>query len=107
MESGPRRILMDQQVITLLERRVGRKYVRQRLGIERDHEIACVRRQYQLLSIRKGIYAPWLIRGALRLSGIYGRAQKHAERIEVCHNLVCSMRLPKSFDGLRILHISD
>jgi uncharacterized protein len=98
---------MDQQVIALLERRLGRRYVRQRLGIERDHELACVRRHRQLLSIRKWFYSPWLIRGVLRCAGLYRRAQKNAETIEVRHNLICSDRLPKSFDGFVILHISD
>jgi predicted MPP superfamily phosphohydrolase len=48
-----------------------------------------------------------LIRNALKLTGLYRRAQRNAQRIAVRRNIVRSPRLPASFDRFTILHLSD
>lgn len=48
-----------------------------------------------------------LLRGALKLSGVYWQGCRNAERIQVRHHRVAFDRLPSSFDGLTILHLSD
>ena len=50
---------------------------------------------------------PAMIGNALKLTGLYWRAKKNAERVQVRHNDIMLPRLPSSFDGFTILHISD
>jgi hypothetical protein len=47
------------------------------------------------------------IRHALRLSGLYGRAQANTRKIRILHNRLVIRGLPEAFIGLRILHLSD
>jgi hypothetical protein len=51
--------------------------------------------------------SPWLIRSSLRLTGLYRRAQRNAERLVVKHNHLWCSGLPSSFEDLALLHISD
>lgn len=51
--------------------------------------------------------APAIIEGALKLSGLYWRARRNAERVTVKRNEVKFAALPESFDGYTILHVSD
>jgi predicted MPP superfamily phosphohydrolase len=51
--------------------------------------------------------APTVIRNALKLTGLYWRARRNAERIIVRRNDVRFATLPSLFDGYTILHISD
>jgi predicted MPP superfamily phosphohydrolase len=52
-------------------------------------------------------YSPAVIRNALKLTGLYWRARKNAERIQIRHNDIQLSRLPAAFDGFTILQISD
>jgi predicted MPP superfamily phosphohydrolase len=96
-----------EEITDQLERRLGRTHARQRLGIERDHEMRVFGDGLNFFHIENWYAAPWLIRNALRLTGLHRRARKNAESIEIRENAVCSPRVPKSFDGFAILHISD
>ena len=97
----------QQEVIAHLERRLGRTYARQRLGIERDHEVRVFGDGLNFFHIENWYAAPWLIRGALRLTGLYRRARQNAERVIVRQNIVRSRRIPAAFHGYSILHITD
>jgi uncharacterized protein len=97
----------DQEISELLERRLGRTYARQRLGIERDHEQRVFGEGINFFHIENWYLSPTIIRNALRLVGLYGRGQRNAERVEVRENIVRSHRVPLKFDGFTILHISD
>lgn len=98
---------MDQDNIDYLERRLGRLHARQRLGIEHDHEARIFGGGLNFFHIENWYSAHSLIRNVLRLSGLYRRGQRNAERVEVRTNIVRSSRLPEAFDGFTILHISD
>ncbi len=98
---------MNQDVVTYLEDRLGRLHARQRLGIERDHEARIFGGGLNFFHIENWYSAHSLIRAALRLSGLYRRGKRNAERVEVRTNLVRSAKLPEAFDGFTILHISD
>jgi uncharacterized protein len=85
--------------------RVGHLFVRQRLGLEADQEARAHARGQHLFrneKLRRGI-----VRAALAATGLYARAQRNAEAIEVRHNRLRSPRLPRAFDGFTILHLSD
>jgi uncharacterized protein len=98
---------MDQEVLAELERRLGRVYARQRLGIERDHEAQLFGQGLNFLHIENWYSVHSVIRNALRITGLYGRGRKNAADVEVRHNLVTLKTLPARFDGYSILHISD
>jgi uncharacterized protein len=98
---------MDPNLIAQLDRRLGRMYARQRLGIERDHELRVFGGGINFFHIQNWYLSPIVIRNALKLVGLYGRGQKNAKRIEVRHNLVRSHKIPKAFNPFTILHISD
>jgi len=98
---------MDQDVKTELERWLGRAHTRQRLGIETDHEMRMFGRGLHFFDVEHWYSIHSLIRNALRLTGLYRRGCRNAERVEVRHNVIRSRRLPSRFDGFSILHISD
>ncbi|HEV2100464.1 MAG TPA: metallophosphoesterase [Stellaceae bacterium] len=99
---------MDQEITEQLERRLGRTHAKQRLGIEREHEVRIFGGGgLNFFHIENWYSAPWLIRGALRVTGLHRRARRNAENIQVRKNVVCSPRIPKKFSGFTILHISD
>jgi len=90
-----------------LERRLGRLHARQRLGIETDHEARVFGGGLNFFHIENWYAAPSFIRFALRLMGLYGRARRNAERVQVRENPARLRRLPAGFDGFTILQISD
>ena len=98
---------VDQEVLSQLERRLGRLHARQRLGIETDHEARIFGGGLNFFHIENWYSAHSLIRTALRLTGLYRRGQRNSACVRLRHNVVRSARLPKAFDGFAILHLSD
>ena len=98
---------MESDIPAELERRLGRLHARQRLGIERDHEAQIFGQGLNFFHIENWYSSHFLIRNSLRLLGLYARGRRNAERLAVKDNDVASPRLPPSFDGCTILHLSD
>jgi predicted MPP superfamily phosphohydrolase len=98
---------MSPEVKEKLERRLGRVHARQRLGIETDHETRVFGGGLNFFHIENWYSAHSVIRNALKLSGLYWRGRRNAERIELRHNAFRLPTVPRAFDGFTILHISD
>jgi len=98
---------MEQEVLEELERRLGRVYARQRLGIERDHEAQLFGQGLNFFHIENWYSVHSLIRNTLRVAGLYGRGRKNAAEVQLRQNVVRLETLPPRFDGYSILHISD
>jgi predicted MPP superfamily phosphohydrolase len=98
---------MNSEVVDKLEGRLGRLYARQRLGIETDHEARVFGGGLNFFHIENWYSAHSVIRKALKLSGLYWRGRRNAERIELRHNRIRLANLPRLFDGFTILHMSD
>ena len=98
---------MDQDLARKLDRRLGRVYARQRVGIETDHEARVFSRGINFFHLENWYSVHSIIRAALKLSGLYWRARRNTARIRVKHNEIRAGNLPKAFDGFTILHISD
>ncbi len=98
---------VDEDIADQLARRLGRTYARQRLGIERDHEQRVFGDGINFFHFENWYSAPWLIRSVLWVTGLHRRARANTERIQIRHNVVRSGKLPVSFGGFTILHISD
>jgi uncharacterized protein len=101
------RLPIDDDLLSQLEQRLGRLHARQRLGIETDHEAQIFGQGLNFFHIENWYSVHSAIRGVLKLSGLYGRGCRNAERIVVRTNDVTSAKLPPRFDGFTILHISD
>ncbi len=99
--------IFDGNALDRLEQRVGPVHARQRLGIEDDHEARKFRRERSFLHPKNSILTPPVVRAALKLTGLYWRARKNAENIQVRRHDIVMPGLPLGFDGFTILQISD
>jgi uncharacterized protein len=97
----------NDDIIDRLAPRLGRVHARQRLGIERDLEARVFGGGLNFFHIENWYSVHSVIRNALRITGLYGRGRRNAERIAVRRNIVVSQALPPRFDGFTILHMSD
>lgn len=94
--------------LAALEQRIGRAHLRQRLGLEEDHEVFCFDRAGAHFFYPENWYSVHgLIRYALRVAGLYDRAQRNARTIRIIRNPLYVRGLPRPFEGLRILQLSD
>jgi predicted MPP superfamily phosphohydrolase len=90
-----------------LKKRIGADHVDRRLKIEAEHEAQLFGQGLIFFNLENWYSAPWIIRSALKLTGLYGRARRNADRIVVRPNIVAFEHLPSAFDNFTILHISD
>jgi hypothetical protein len=97
---------MSPDLVQQLEQRFGQLHLRQRLGIEDDHERHAGRGGGSLRP-RRWYLSPSIISGSLKLTGLYWRARKNAERIEIRRHPIALPGLPSAFAGFTILQISD
>ena len=98
---------MHEDILAKLEQRLGPLHARQRLGIETDHEAQIFGQGLTFFHLENWYSAQSIIRNALKLTGLYWRARRNAERIVVRNNDIGFKDLPPHFDGFTILHISD
>ena len=98
---------MKEEIIKILEERLGHQYARQRLGAENDHHLRVFGGGFNFFHVENWYSYHSLIRNTLKLTGLYWRGRKNSERIEVRHNPVRLPGLPACFDGFTLLHISD
>jgi predicted MPP superfamily phosphohydrolase len=94
-------------VMDLLEKRLGRRYARQRLGIEKDHEAQVFGQGINFFHIENLTPSHALIRAVLMASGLYWRGASNAAKVELRHNRIVSPHLPQAFEGYTILQLSD
>ena len=99
--------VMDEPVFGKLEQRLGQLHARQRLGIERDHEAQIFGQGINFFHIENWYSIHSVIRTTLKLTGLYWRGVRNAQRIRLNHNYLAFEALPSRFDGFTVLHISD
>jgi predicted MPP superfamily phosphohydrolase len=98
---------VDPAMYQWLEHRVGRCHLNQRLGIEHDFEAKVFGQGRTLFHIENWYSVHGLMRHLLRLSGLYRRGRENARAIEIRRNEVVLDRLPRTFDGFTLLHVTD
>jgi predicted MPP superfamily phosphohydrolase len=98
---------LNHDVLEKLEKRLGRLHARQRLGIEDDHEGRVFGQGLNFFHPENWPQSPFIIRNALKLAGLYWRARRNAENIQVRRHDVRLFGLPAPFDGFTILQLSD
>jgi len=97
----------NEPILSKLEQRLGRLHARQRLGIERDHEAQIFGQGINFVHIENWYSIHSVIRMTLKLTGLYWRGIRNAQRIRVVHNDIEFKTLPSRFDSFTVLHISD
>jgi len=99
---------MIETLLSKLEQRLGgRLYAKQRLGIETDHEAQIFGQGLTFFHIENWYSIHSVIRTLFKLTGLYWRGQANAARVQVRHNNICFRKLPPTFDGFTLLHMSD
>ena len=74
------RFLVPDDIQEKLERRLGRLYARQRLGIEMDHEAQVFGQRLNFFHIENLLFSHTLLEGVLRLSGLYWQGRRNAAK---------------------------
>jgi predicted MPP superfamily phosphohydrolase len=100
-------LMLDDEILGLLERRLGRLHARQRLGIEKDHEAQVFGQGLTFFHLENLASSHVLIRAILKMTGLYWRGLRNAAEVRVRHNHIAVPDLPKPFDGFTILQLSD
>ena len=98
---------MDSDELHLLERRLGRLHVKQRLGVETDHEAQVFGQGLNFFHIENSALSALAIEYSLKMTGLFWRGRRNAAQVEVRYNTVRAGELPDGFDGFSILQISD
>jgi len=98
---------MNEDVLKLLERRLGRLHAKLRLGLEAEHEAQVFGQGINFFHIENFGASDFVIKLFLKLTGLYGRGRRNAMQIQIRRNYIRSTHIPKAFDGYAILHLSD
>ena len=97
----------ERRELAVLEARIGRTHLRQRLGLEGEHEAHVVRRGTHFFHLENWYSIHGLIRAVLTLTGMHGRGRRNALNIQRRDNDVPLGRLPPAFEGYTLLQLSD
>ncbi len=97
----------NETTLLLLQERVGKVHLQQRLGIERDSEHKIFGQGRNLFHIENWYSSRSLIRNSLRLMLLHGRGRRNARKLVVRHNHITVSGLPAAFNAYTILQISD
>ena len=90
-----------------LSLRLGPVHARQRLGIEQETEAQVFGRDHHSFHLENLANAPRLIRFCLQATGLFNRARANSRKLATQHNQFTLPDLPSTFEGLRILHLTD
>jgi predicted MPP superfamily phosphohydrolase len=93
--------------LAVLERRIGRRHALQRLGTEREHESQVLGQGLNFFHIENSALSARAIEYALKMTGLFWRGRRNADRVTVRLNTIGSRELPAPFDGFTVLHLSD
>jgi hypothetical protein len=99
--------MANQDILTILEQRLGRRHARQRLGIEKDHEAQVFGQGINFFHFENLRLSHVLICAVLMATGLYWRGLSNAAKVNIRHNRIVSPRLPKAFDAFTIIQLSD
>lgn len=99
--------LSEEEILDYLKQRVARWHLKQRLGLERDHEVRVFGQGRNFFHIENWYSFHSVIRNSLRLSFLHGRGKRNARKIQLRKNTFQLENLPPSFEGYTVLHLSD
>jgi predicted MPP superfamily phosphohydrolase len=97
----------EDAVVAALEPRIGRAHLRQRLGLEGEHEGHVFRRGTHFFHLENWYSVHGLMRAVLTLSGLHGRGRRNVLRIQLRRHDTALTALPPAFEGYTLLQLSD
>ncbi|QSP95123.1 metallophosphoesterase [Marinobacter salinisoli] len=97
----------DELLAYRLSLRLGPVHARQRLGIEQEAEARVFDRERWSFHLENITNAPGFIRFCLKLVGLFERGQNNSRQLRTAYNHFRLPTLPASFEGFRILHLTD
>lgn len=95
------------EILNNLEDRIGQLHLKQRLGIQADHQAKASKKVRGFFYNDTRYSFQSLIRGGLRTMGLHRRGRRNAANLQVNHHNLSIPGLPTPFDGYTILHLSD
>jgi predicted MPP superfamily phosphohydrolase len=98
---------IDSAMRDLLQQRVGKIHLQQRLGIEKENESRVFGQGRNFFHIENWYSIHSVIRNSLRLLLLHGRGTRNARRIQLRRNVITLPGLPPAFEDYTILQISD
>jgi len=98
---------LQDPLLSQLAERCDALHLRQRLGLENDHETRIFGQGRNFFHLENWYSIHSLIRTTLRLGLLYRRGRRNALAIQLRHNAIPLAGLPAAFDGYRVLHLSD
>ena len=107
MSSDPLPGPSDEDTEARLARRIARRHLRQRLGIEAERHARVFGQGANFFHIENWYSVHGLIRVVLRLAGVHARGRRNAVDVRVRENRIVLPRLPAAFDGFTLLHLTD
>jgi predicted MPP superfamily phosphohydrolase len=90
-----------------LEHRLGTEQALRRISIERKHNAQVFGQGLNWFHPENLALSRHLIKAALILTGLYRRGLENGRSVRVTRNQIVSSRIPGSFDGFTLLHLSD
>jgi len=99
--------MVTQDILPILEQRLGPRHARQRLEIEKDHEAQVFGQGMNFFHFENLPLSHVVIRAVLMATGLYRRGIRNAAKVDIRHNRIESPHLPKVFDGFTVLQLSD
>jgi uncharacterized protein len=100
-------LLVEPDILRALAARIGEARARERLALESDHEAQIFGQGLTFFHPENWRPAQSVVRLALKMTGLYGRARRNADRVLVRQNDLRFAGLPAAFENFTILHISD
>src|SRR5260370_37253717 len=79
--------------------RIGAEHVERRLKIEIEREAQLFGQGLIFFNLENWYSAPWIIEIALKLTGLYDRARRTADKVIVRRNTIALTKLPPAFDN--------
>src|SRR5258708_39180900 len=86
--------------------RIGSEHVERRLKIEIEREAQLFGQGLIFFNLENWYSAPWIIRNALKLAGLYDRARRNADKVIVRRNNIAPTKLPPAFDNFNNIPLS-
>jgi len=90
-----------------LQERLGRALYAQRVNLQAHYVARMFGHGLTYFHIENMMWIHWLIRLALKMTGLYGRGQRNALDVRVRPNRIAVEGLPPEFEGCTILQLSD
>jgi hypothetical protein len=97
----------DQEAFAKLVDRIGPTHAGQRMEMQAHYSALMLKGYHLHIHMEEFPAVAWLIKTTLKSTGIWPAAVKNSSRYRIIEHTVPIPHLPETFDGFRILHLSD